>query len=213
MTIELKDIFFISAILVMAFFLFDSCKDKQSIANQNMEIVNYKDSVSYYKSKTGSLVSYNQALEASSASQIKGLERDLKDLRLKKPKVIVRYKNKIQVDSIQVPLQIPCEEFSKNITVDSAHYKITMSLTDKALLFKSITIPNKQSIIVADKKEKWWKDSKYSVVVKNSNPYMRSVGLEAYTIEPEKKFYETRWFWITVGITSGLYLGNKIRII
>lgn len=213
MKIELKDIFFISAILVMAFFLFDSCMDKKRISNQNIEIVNYKDSVSYYKSKSGNLIAYNKALEVSTVDQIKGLERDLKDLKLKKPEVIVRYKNKIQVDSIEVQLQIPCEEFVKELTVDSPYYKIRMNLTDKSLLFKSITVPNKQSIIVADKKERWWKDSEYSVVVKNSNPYMESIGLETYTIKPEKKFYETRWFWITVGITSGLYLGNKIRII
>ena len=212
MKVDLKDILFIIVIIVMAFFLFDGCKAKKKLARQSIEIINYEDSVSYYKSKTGDLIGYNKALEVSSANQIKGLEKELTELKLKKPKVVIRYRNKIKIDSVKVPLEIPCEDFTREINVDSNYYKIVINLTNESLLFKSITIPNKQSIIVANKKEKWWKPSEYSVVVKNSNPNIESTGLQSYTIKPEKKLYEKKWFWITVGLTGGLYLGNKIRI-
>lgn len=211
MKLNLKDILFAAIVGVLLLFLVDGCDAKRKLERQSLEILNYEDSVSFYKSKTGDLIAYNTALKVSSAEQIKGLEKELKELKLKEPEVVIRYKSKTMIDSIAIPIEIPCEDFTKEIDVDSAHYKIAINLTNESLLFKSILIPNEQSIFVAKKKERWWKASEYSVVVKNSNPYMQSLGLQSYTIKPNDKFYEKKWFWTALGAAGGFYVGYKLN--
>lgn len=211
MKFELKDIVFLAILVVMAFFLFDGCQAKKSLEEQNQAILNYEDSVSFYKTKSGALVASNTALKINSAKQVAGLEKKIKDLKLRKPKVIIEYRNSVEIDSVEVPIEIPCEDFELPFEIDSNYYDIKGVLTNKALKFNSISIPNEQTIAVANKKEKWYKSSVYSVVVKNSNPYIQSTGLQSYTIKPETKFYEKKWFWAAIGFAGGLYVGNQTK--
>jgi hypothetical protein len=147
----------------------------------------------------------------TSASQVKGLEEELKDLRLKKPRTVIKWKTRIEIKEVEVLLDIPCEDFSLSFEVDSSYYNIKGLLTNKALKFNSVTIPNEQAIYVADLRKKWWKKKEYSVVVTNTNPYIESVGLTSYTIEPDKEFYKKKWFWTVVGFVGGVYIGSRVN--
>ena len=208
MTLKTKDILFV-VIIAMALFIFDGCEDNRKAVKQNEELLGYTDSTTYYKSKSGELVASNKALVISSANQVKGLEKKLKDLRLKKPRTVIRYKTITEIKEVKVGIDIPCEDFERYITVDSANYTIDVKLTQDNLFFKSIQIPNTQDIYVADLRENWWKKKDLSVVVTNSNPIVTSVGITSYTIEPDKEFYKKRWFWAAVGFAGGVFITYK----
>ena len=211
MALKIKDILFVIIIVVMAFFIFDGCEANRRAVEQNTELLGYTDSISYYKSKSGELVASNKALVISSTEQVCGLKAKLKELRLKKPRTVIKYKTITEIKEVKIGIDIPCEDFERDITIDSAYYTIDVKLTQDNLFFKSIQVPNIQDIYVADLRTKWWKKKELSVVVTNSNPIVTSIGLTSYTIEPNKEFYKKRWFWFALGVTGGVILTNKIR--
>lgn len=211
MKITLKDILFIAILAVMAFFLLDGCEAKRALENETVSLASYKDSVHYYTSRNGELIATNKALVISNEEHVDGLKEELKNLKLKKAKVVVKYETVTQIQDVEIPIDIPCEDFSKEVYIDSTHYRMQLHLTRSQLKIRELSFPNNQTIAVAKKKEKWWKASEYSVVVKNSNPNVISVGLQSYTIEPEKEFYKKRWFWAAVGFLGGAYVGNQLK--
>jgi hypothetical protein len=199
---------------IAVFMFIDGCNRKEKMYQQSVEIANYNDTVMSYKDKNGKMIAYNKALQLDkdvAYDMVAGLEEEIKDLKLKKPEVIVKYRNKVQIDSIEIEHDIPCEEFAKNFIVDSTHYIIRGTLTDKSLLFRDITIPNEQTFVVAHKRPKWYKSKEYVIVTKNSNPYVMSEGLQSYTIKPTQKFYQKWYFHVGVGLLGGLLLDNAVR--
>ena len=202
------------AIGVALFFFMDSCEKKKQMYNQSVAISNYTDSVQTYKDKNGKLIDYNQSMQVNldvAYDNVAGLEDKIKRLKLKKPEVVIEYKNSVSIDSIDVPIEIPCESFSLTFRVDSPHYSINGLLTDKNLSFKNITVPNEQTFIVAKKRPKWYKRSEYIVALENSNPYVQSTGLQSYTIKPTQKFYQKWYFHVGVGVVGGLLLNNTLK--
>ena len=63
MKIDLKTLVLLGAIVVLSFFLFDTCKGKEVAEDQAAEYANYKDTAMAYKSKSGKEVIYNKALK------------------------------------------------------------------------------------------------------------------------------------------------------
>ena len=118
MKITLKDISFLVILATMAFFLFDGCEAKKKLAEQSIDILNYEDSVTYYKSRTGDLIASNEAMVISNVEQVKGLEEKLEDLKLKKAKVVVEYVTSTEIKEVEVAIDIPCEDFELPFEVD-----------------------------------------------------------------------------------------------
>lgn len=199
---------------IIIFLLIDSCERKKEMYEQAVAIANYKDTVMTYEDKNGKLVSYNKALEVDKETaydMVAGLEKEIKDLKLKKPEVIVKYRNTVRIDSIEITHDIPCEEFTKNFALDSTHYIIRGTLTDKSLFFRDIVVPNEQTFVVAHKRPKWYKAKEYVIVAKNSNPYVMSDGLQSYTIKPTQKIYQKWYVHVGLGLVGGLLLDNALR--
>jgi hypothetical protein len=211
MKVTLKDIVLGLTIAIMAFIIFDGCESRKKIVRQNIELLDQVDSVSFYKSKSDELIASNEALVITSVNQIEGLEKELNDLKLKKPRTVIKVNTVAEIKEVEVLIDVPCEDFNLPFEVDSSYYHIKGLLTNKALKFNSVTIPNEQAIYVADLRKKWWKKKEYSVVVTNTNPYIESVGLTSYTIEPDKEFYKKKWFWTVVGFVGGVYIGSRVN--
>jgi len=211
MSLNLKEILVLVVIGMLVFFTLDGCNAKRKVEQQAISIAEYKDSVSFYKSESGELIAINTAIMVSSEKTIADLKKELEALKLKNPEVVIKYKTNVKIDSITIKLDIPCEKFNKDYYIDSTNYKVCINLTDTSLLLKEITIPNSQTIAVGNVRQKWYKPSEYSVVVKNSNPHVESIGLTAYTIKPEKKIYEKNWLWLTIGVLGGGYLGYTLN--
>lgn len=211
MNLNLREVLLLAVIGMLVFFTLDGCNAKRKVKQQSISIAEYKDSVSFYKSESGELIAINTAIMVSSEKTIADLKKELEDLKLKKPEVVIKYRTNVRIDSITIKLDIPCEKFSKDYYIDSTDYKVCINLSDTSLLLKEIVIPNSQTIAVGNVRQKWYKPTEYSVVVKNSNPYVESVGLKAYTIKPEKKIYEKNWVWLTIGVLGGGYLGYTLN--
>jgi hypothetical protein len=214
MKINYQSVVTLLAVGIAVFMLIDGCNRREQMYQQAVEIANYNDTIMSYKDKNGNMVDYNKALEVSletAYDNVAGLEKEMKDLKLKKPEVIVKYRNRVQIDSIEITHDIPCEEFSKDFAIDSTHYLILGTLTNKSLLFKDITIPNEQTFVVANKRPKWYKAKEYVIVTKNSNPYVMSDGLQSYTIKPTQKFYQKWYFYVGLGLVGGLLIDKAIK--
>ena len=91
-----------------------------------------------------------------------GLEKELNDLKLKKPRTVIKVNTVAEIKEVEVLIDVPCEDFNLPFEVDSSYYHIKGLLTNKALKFNSVTIPNEQAIYVADLRKKWWKKKEYS---------------------------------------------------
>lgn len=211
MNLNLKEVLLLAIIGMLVFFTLDGCNAKRTAKQQSITIAEYKDSVSFYKSESGELIAINTAIMVSSEKTIADLKKELNDLKLKNPEVVIKYRTNVRIDSILVSLDIPCEKFNRDYYIDSTNYKVCINLTDTSLLLREIVIPNSQTIAVGNVKQKWYKPTEYSVVVKNSNPHVESVGLKAYTIKPEKKIYEKNWVWLTLGVLGGGYLVHTLN--
>ena len=211
MNLNLKEVLLLAIIGMLVFFTLDGCNAKRTAKQQSITIAEYKDSVSFYKSESGELIAINTAIMVSSEKTIADLKKELNDLKLKNPEVVIKYRTNVRIDSILVSLDIPCEKFNKDYYIDSTNYKVCINLTDTSLLLRELVIPNNQTIAVGNVRQKWYKPTEYSVVVKNSNPHVESVGLKAYTIKPEKKIYEKNWVWLTIGVLGGGYLGHTLN--
>lgn len=212
-----KDIIYLSAIAVIVFMLMaDRCATRKGMYEQSVELSNYKDTAVFYHSKSGRLIASNKALKINRKALFdnnKELKKEVDDLRIKNPSVIIKTRTETRIDSILIPfeVQLPCDTFTRAINIDSTFYKIKGILTEKSLLFNTISIPNEQAFIIGDKRDKWYKPKEYTVAATNSNPYVITQGLQAYTFTDNKKFYEKTWFHLLAGAAGGVFLSQKLQ--
>ena len=208
---KFRELLYIFCISVLFFFFLQNCENKKALEIQSLKLAQYTDSITFYKDMSGELVAKNQVIEIANANTVSKLEDEISKLKVKKPEVVIKYKNTIIIDSIPYEISIPCEKFQETINIDSTYYKISMKLSNNLLYLYQIEILNEQTLAIGKVKERWYKNSEYSVVIKNTNPYVVSTNLEAYKIKPKTKFYDKPLFWSMLGVAGGFYLGNKIN--
>jgi len=191
-----------------------TCDSKNDTIGSGKDLINYKDTAMFYKSKTGRLIAYNDALimnRRDAMHYIDSLKSYLKDLQIKTPTTIVRTIIDVQIDSIPVPFEVklPCDEFMLKKRIDSAWYKFDFTLTNTNLLLTNFEMPNKQETVIGTKNNGLFKRDEYIVAVTNTNPYMHVESIGALTFKPKPKFFD-RWF-VKVGIfAGGVFLGTKL---
>lgn len=192
------------AVCVVVFLSIGKCNDKRTILAQTEEIANYKDTAMVFRGKSGELYSYNQALKVSlntfMASTSDSIKRMFQDLKIK-PSTITIIKEIIRIDSIpSVPLNIKNCKFDTTFQLINPYYQINGTISNAALSLKSISIPNTATIVVGDQKQKWFKSREYVVTLKNSNPNVKTEGIQSYTFEDK----ESR-FSVGPSIGYGIY--------
>lgn len=183
--------------------------DKDEIAR----LANYKDTVMTYKAKNGELVSYNDAMEAELDNVLdvnEELEGDLKNLRLKVKDLrsFTKVVTNTVLDSIKVPFEVklPCDSFSTTFEKQDTHYWLKGSLTESLLSIDTLSIPNEQKIYVSSKRNGFLKPKSFVVTLQNTNPYVQTIGLQNYTIENRKKWYEKDVWKFGAGFLGGYLL-------
>lgn len=179
-------------IIVLLLSLLDSCRQNAKYISQVTELVNYKDTVVYYKAKNGKLIASNKSVTVSYVALMstnQDLEKRIKNLKLKKPTSVTIIRSEGRIDSILVPFKdsLPCDEFKLPIKIDSIYYGIYGSITNKHLRFDSIIIPNTQEIIVATKKNGLFKRNENIITITNSNPHVKTKGIQNYIIKQNTK--------------------------
>lgn len=105
---------------------------------------------------------------------------------------------------------IPCPDFKPiPFNVDSQYYYISGNVGKGSVSFDSINFPDSLSIITAHRNHLFRKDE-YVVLTKHSNPMVKTIGLEQFTITEDRKWWQTWWFKAGAGFAAGSYLTYKL---
>jgi hypothetical protein len=198
------------ALMVLGFFLGKTGKKRQN-NYQISEILNYKDTVMFYKSKSGELIAYNKSLNVSYNNLKKAndsLVRQIEDLKIKKPTNITTVKTEVVVKEVYIPYntELPCDSFSIPFNFNDNWISIDGNSSNHGLRFDSIKLTNDMLIVSGVKRNGLFKPSETIVAVKSSNPYFNLIGLQNYTIVEEKRFYNKLWFKGLI-FTGGVFTG------
>jgi hypothetical protein len=205
----------ILALILLGFFLGTTRKKKQN--NHSIsEIINYKDTVMFYKSKSGELIAYNKSLNVSYRNLKKAndsLFKEIEDLKIKKPTTITIVKTEIVVKEITIPylVELPCDSFSIPFNFNDSWVSIDGNSSNSGLRFDSIKLTNDMLIVSGLKRNGWFKPSETIVSVKSENPYVNVTGLQNYTIKENAPFYNKLWFkalLFTGGVATGVIISR-----
>ena len=203
------------ALILLGFFLGTTRKKKQN--NHSIsEIINYKDTVMFYKSKSGELIAYNKSLNVSYRNLKKAndsLINQIEDLKIKKPTTITIVKTEIVVKKITIPylVELPCDSFSIPFNFNDSWVSIDGNSSNSGLRFDSIKLTNDMLIVSGLKRNGWFKPSETIVSVKSENPYVNLTGLQNYTIKENAPFYNKLWFkalLFTGGVATGVIISR-----
>tara|TARA_R110002012_G_scaffold190633_1_gene358190 strand:- start:1273 stop:1959 length:687 start_codon:yes stop_codon:yes gene_type:complete len=184
------------AIIVLIFIVFRQCNsanDKASSLESTQGFLN--DTISYYTNKLGQEVAEKkaitgdkQALEILLSKQVDST-RQLKRL-VKKYRSISAAGNITQetrIDTVEIPYEIKVPyEFNRKWNKKTDDYSIAGTSDQNGVTIENLTVPNTLSFAIGNKKKGWFK-SEYRIEAVNSNPYVQTTGLDAYTLDVPNK--------------------------
>jgi hypothetical protein len=211
--LQTKDLVIIALLMVLSLFQFKSCNHNNELALMENNLLDYQDSIKTYRAKNGDLLEYNKAVYMSYNNSSAEINKLKKELDFKRVDVLVKYKSVFKHDTIQYKFitQLPCDSFNELVSIDSAYFKLNISLSNASLRINSIDIPNAQSFVIGEKKNGLFKANEFSVVVSNSNPHIKGESLSAYTFKPKPKWYNSIGFKGAVfvaGVVGGVILAK-----
>jgi len=194
-----------ATLMVVLFFWVKSCERNENL-KYNMGVA--IDNVRTYTDKNGELIIYNDVMDIKNRDlelYNKELADELKNMKMKKPEVVIKSTTKIRLDTVYVKFTdtLPCDDFIRDIHIDSTHYDIDIRLTKDSLSINRIEIPNEQIIVVGEKKNGLFKRNEYVVSVKNSNPNITTDTLETYTFKSDVGFFKRPIVNAVIGVAVG----------
>jgi hypothetical protein len=206
---------FIAIIILICFLYFKSCVQNNADKSRIEKLLEYKHTVKNYTTKKGTVVNYNNSL-AVSPEDLKIVQDTLLtyienlELKLKNVKSTTIITERIQIDSVEVPVYLTDCNFDTTINVTKPFYDFNITMTNTGLTFNSLKFPNRLGVTLTDKKEKWYKPKNSIVAVTNSNPYMKVDGISTYTFKKQKKWYNRQLTSLTAGILLGAFTSYQI---
>lgn len=218
---------FLIAGAIALFFLTKSCSAERAYNSEVEKNLAYKETLKTYAAQDGTVVNYNNALEtqleAFFAAQNDSVKDFLNNIRIPKPDVITVYKDRFYVDSIpSVGLGLTDCDFDTTFNITDPYYEIKGRVTDEALSLQSIMIPNNTTLVIGDRKTKWWKRKEYVATVTHSNPYIQTQSIGSYVFKEKQSrwsvgpsigygFYYDPWKGnVGHGITGGVSINYRL---
>ena len=205
------------SIIAVAIFVFclQQCNNQKKTDALVRATTSYSDSARTYKDKLGNQIAYNSTLEFQNQKQLKDFlsKNDSMALLLKKFKHIISVTQSGSTIVIHdtVPIYfdrpIPCDFKPFAVHKDTIFYHFKGTIYPDRFTLDSINIPNKQTIVVGEKKTGFLKREQ-QINIMNSNPYVIVTNAGAYTINTKKKWYQTALFQIGVGLAIGYGVAN-----
>ena len=180
--------------VILIFLQFRSCNIERKYNNEVQKVLDYQDTVKNYVAKDGTIVDYNENLKATLESFMDATQDSMRillsNIKIPKPEIITIIKERFYIDSIpSVALNLSDCKFDTTFLLKEKFYEVRGRLTNKKLSLQSIMIPNTISIVIGDRKEKWWKKKEYIATVTHSNPNITTEGIQSFTIEePRSKW-------------------------
>jgi hypothetical protein len=180
-------------------------------------IANYKTEASTYKTKSGLEISTNKALVLETQSQIKALLASNDTLKewiqkFKNIKSGIIIKENTIIKEVKVPFEtlIPCDFKPFKANKIDRFFNFYSTISNTGLTIDSLNFPNEQRIVVGEKKTGFLGFRKQmSVEVNNTNPYIKTTNMSAFTYEPKKKWWEHPIINFGVGFGAG-FVGGRL---
>src|SRR5690606_15573511 len=176
----------------------NTCREKKELqkeASNNVEFLN--DSIRHYKNELGqeiasktALNGRNDALEVLLSKQIDStgqLKRLVKKFRKVDAAGNIITNTRIDTIKIGFEVPIPCE-FHREWKKNDKWYSIEGVSDQNGITINSLSVTNTLSFAIG-KKKKGWFASEYVIEAVNSNPNIKTVGIDSYTVKlPKKRF-------------------------
>ncbi|HET8838492.1 MAG TPA: hypothetical protein VFM82_05795 [Flavobacteriaceae bacterium] len=179
--------------VVLLFLFLRQCSETRNLEQSRENVENYlADTISHYTNERGQMVAEKRALKGEKENLLILLNEtsdQLRELTEKFDKVSAagEIEQQIIIDTIKVPYEVPVPfEFSRNWSKNDKFYYISGTSNQFGNIIDSISIPNKISFAIGDKSIGFWKDE-FRIEVVNSNKYINTIGLDAYSFERSKK--------------------------
>lgn len=202
-------------IVVFAFTTFQQCQKAENAERNAESVANFlNDSIRYYKNELGQEIAHKSVLQGDYNSLKVLLSRQIDSTNQLKD-LVDRYKNVLAaanittetiIEKIEIPYEIPVEmEFTRDFSVSKQYYRITGVSTNNGITLDEIFIPNTQSLAIGELKSKPFKPSQLEISVVNSNPHVKTTGLDSfiYTVRPKR---------FGVSVCAGFGIGQNLII-
>lgn len=202
------------------------CNTEHKYNNEVQKVMEYRDTVKMYAAKDGTTVNYNNTLKTNIDVLIAAqdsMRNVLENLKIPEPDIITIIKERFYIDSIpSIGLNTTDCKFDTTFAIVRPYYEVKGRVTNKELSLKSIMIPNKMTLVIGDRKEKWWKRKEHIATVTNSNPHISNEGIQSFVLNNERSwsirpsvgygFYYDPWKGSAGhGINAGISINFKIR--
>lgn len=219
---KIKSYIILALIIALILLKVKSCNNEGRLYDLGERLTGEKEKVKSYETKQKETAYYVSTIELKlndSEIEMAGLKDVIKDLKLKKPKTIIRYVTKTQIDSIKTPFEtkLPCDSFKYNMITSSNWYKLEQEISNDFVLTKKIEIYDTVTVAMAKIKNGIFKRDSLSVIFKNENPFTKPYNIEGYKfITPKPKF--SLGFHIgpgiqfnSNGISTGIQVGFSVQ--
>jgi len=111
---------------------------------------------------------------------------------------------------IKIHDTLPCPDFEPvPFKAMDKNYLITGKLGKGTLWFDTINFPDSISIITATRSH-LFKKNEYNVLVRHSNPMVKTLGAMNLTITEPRKWYTSGWAKAGAGFVAGSYLTYRL---
>lgn len=187
---------YILAVVFLALFL-NTCREKREMQKEASNSFDFfSDSIRYYKNELGQEIAVKTALQGEksalevllskqidSTGQLKALVK-----KFRKVDAAGNITTITKFDTIRIGYEIPVPcEFHRDWSENTKWYKIAGSSNQNGITINSLEVPNTLSFAIG-KRKKGWFNSEYVIEAVNSNPNIKTKGLDAYSVKvPQKR--------------------------
>lgn len=203
---------------VFAVLFLDQCGKTSQLKSNNKNANEFlNDTISYFQNKVGQEVAEKTALKGyknqlkillskqiDSTGQLKTLVKEYKSIAAAGNVV-----QETRIDTILIPYDSIIDfDFNRNWFKNDKFYSLSGTSNQLGITIDSLKIPNTISFAIGEKKTGFFKtETKVNVV--NSNPYVKTTGLDTYTYSQRKKR-------LGIGLSAGygikgVYIGIGIN--
>jgi hypothetical protein len=207
-------------IAILAFTTFNQCQRANNAEKQTHSVANFlTDSIRYYKNKHGQEIALKSVLQGDknnleillskqidSTQQLKGLVE-----KYKKVLSAGNITTVTVIDTIEIPFEKPVEfEFTRDFNAKTDFYSINGISSNTGVKINQIEIPNTLSFVIGEKKIGLFK-SDLRIEAVNSNPYIKTTGLDSYIYTQKQKRLGVS-LYAGYGINSNLQITPQVGV-
>ena len=212
----------IASIVFFALML-HQCRQKKELKAQsentakflNSEVEYYENELDQEVAKKEALAGKNESLEVllskqiDSTKQLKGLVK-----KFKKVNAAGNITQETIVDTVKISYQKPVEfDFVRKWKIDKEHYFISGRSTNNFTSIDKLKLQNTLSFAIGEQSSGFWKTT-YKAEAVNSNPYVKTTGLDTYTYtEQKKRFGIGPYVGIDTNLQPSIGIGLNFNLI